>query len=160
MDGLLKEEVRKGKKLLGICLGMQLLFEQSSEYGDHKGLGLIPGKVQPIKSVIPEAYKVPHIGWNALIFPRNKPINPLFQYNKEKDAVYFVHSYYATECEKNVIAYAEYGALLTAAVLMKMFMGHSFIPKKVVRWGLKFCRHFVNHERKEPYDYSSGNRYL
>ncbi len=142
LDGLLKEEVRKGKKLLGICLGMQLLFEQSSEYGDHKGLGLIPGKVQPIKSVIPEAYKVPHIGWNALIFPRNKPINPLFQYIKEKDAVYFVHSYYATECEKNVIAYAEYGALLTAAVANENVYGTQFHPEKSGQVGLKILQAF------------------
>lgn len=85
LDALLKEEAKAGKPLLGICLGMQLLFARSYEYGEHQGLGLIPGNVRPIQPVIPEGYKVPHIGWNGLIFPEGKPVSPLFAMSvKEK----------------------------------------------------------------------------
>ena len=107
------EEVKKGKPLLGICLGMQLLFEKSYEFGEFEGLGLIKGAVRPIADVIPEDLKIPHIGWNALHVQKESPI---FRYVKENDCVYFVHSFYAADCDESVIATAEYGAELTAAV--------------------------------------------
>ena len=95
----LLRETQTGKPLLGICLGMQLLFDYSTEFGRHDGLGLIPGSVQPIRPVIPEGYKVPHIGWNALRFPKDRPVSPLFRYIQEGDCVYFVHSFHGTDCE-------------------------------------------------------------
>ncbi len=91
LDKVLKEEVKAGKPLLGICLGMQLLFEKSFEYGEYEGLGLIEGEIRPIAEVIPADYKIPHIGWNALIF-RNDD-GGLFKFIKEGDVVYFVHSF-------------------------------------------------------------------
>ncbi len=114
LDRVVIEEAKRGKPLMGICLGMQLLFDKGYEYGEHAGLSLIPGEVRPIAEVIPADYKIPHIGWNALRFTEKK--SPLFQYIKEGDCVYFVHSFYAAHCEPDVIANAEYGAPLTAAV--------------------------------------------
>ena len=110
---LLKELAAEGKPLLGICLGMQLLFEKSYEYGEHEGLGLIPGSVKPIRDVIPTDYKIPHIGWNGLHLRGDCPI---FNTIREGDCVYFVHSFYATGCGPYVTATADYGAELTAAV--------------------------------------------
>ena len=98
LDRVVISQARAGKPLLGICLGMQLLFDRSLEYGKHAGLGLIPGTVEPIREVIPAGYKVPHIGWNALHFPKDKPKTPLFRYIREGDCVYFVHSYYGAHC--------------------------------------------------------------
>lgn len=95
---VLKRETEKGKPLLGICLGMQLLFEKSFEYGVHEGLGLIPGEVRPIGEVIPGDLKIPHIGWNALKFTGKK--SKLFAGIHDGDYVYFVHSYYAARCEE------------------------------------------------------------
>ena len=114
LDAVVTEEARRGKPLMGICLGMQLLFDKSLEYGEHAGLGLIPGEVRPIAELIPAGLKIPHIGWNALRFTEKK--SPLFRLIREGDCVYFVHSFYAARCEADVIANAEYGALLTAAV--------------------------------------------
>ncbi len=142
MDILLKEEAAKGKYLLGICLGMQLLFDRSYEYGEHRGLALIPGNVRPIQPVIPEEYKVPHIGWNALIFPENRPKSPLFRYVSEGEAVYFVHSYYAADCAPYTIASAEYGALLTAAAANGNVLGTQFHPEKSGETGLNILRAF------------------
>ena len=73
LDQVILEEAAKGKPLMGICLGMQLLFDESLEFGQYKGLGLIPGRVVPMEGVIPADYKIPHIGWNALLFPADKP---------------------------------------------------------------------------------------
>lgn len=136
------EEALSGKPLLGVCLGMQLLFEKSYEYGEHNGLGLIPGCVRPISDVIPKNLKIPHIGWNALHFPNNLPKNDLFRYIDEGDCVYFVHSYYAAECEKNIIATAEYGAELTAAVASGNILGCQFHPEKSGGVGLSILRAF------------------
>ena len=116
LDQVVLEQAASGKPLLGICLGMQLLFDYSMEYGRHQGLGLIPGSVESIRDVIPASYKSPHIGWNALHFPKDKPVSPLFRYIQEGDCVYFVHSFYGANCAENVIATAEYGPELTAAV--------------------------------------------
>ena len=130
---------KAGKPLLGICLGMQLLFEKSFEFGEHDGLGLIPGAVRPIADVIPGDYKIPHIGWNALEFTKE---NPLFSYIKDGDFVYFVHSYYAADCDESVIATAEYGAPLTAAVANGNVFGCQFHPEKSGDVGLNILKAF------------------
>lgn len=133
------EQARAGKPLLGICLGMQLLFEKSYEYGEHEGLGLIQGEVRPIADVIPEDLKIPHIGWNALHL---RGASPLFRYLKEGDCVYFVHSFYGANCDASVIATAEYGAELTAAVACKNVYGCQFHPEKSGAVGLNILRAF------------------
>ena len=137
---LLKELVAEGKPLLGICLGMQMLFEKSYEYGEHEGLGLIPGAVRPIRDVIPAEYKIPHIGWNGL---KLKGEHPLFAGLSEGDCVYFVHSFYAADCDDAVIATAEYGAELTAAVAKGNVMGCQFHPEKSGTVGLAILRAFA-----------------
>ena len=140
MAALVKEEAARGKPIMGICLGMQLLFEKSFEYGEHEGLGLIKGVVRPIADVIPADLKIPHIGWNALHFGKQK--HPLFRYLKEEDCVYFVHSYYAADCSESVIATAEYGAELTAAVANGNVCGCQFHPEKSGDVGLNILRAF------------------
>ena len=139
------EQVKLGKPLLGICLGMQLLFERSFEYGEHKGLGLIKGKIRPIKDVIPNDYKIPHIGWNALKFHKK---SPLFKFIKDGDCVYFVHSFYATDCDESVIASAEYGEYLTASVQNGNVFGCQFHPEKSGKVGLNILRAFCQMESK------------
>ena len=146
LDRVVVEEARRGKPLLGICLGMQLLFERSLEYGEHPGLGLIPGQVEPIAPVIPKGYKVPHIGWNALRFPAGRPRSGLFRYVEEGECVYFVHSYYASRCDAYVTATAEYGAELTAAVERENVMGVQFHPEKSGAVGLRILRAFCERE--------------
>ena len=136
---------RDGKELMGICLGMQLLFEKSYEYGEHNGLGLIPGSVRPISDVIPAGLKIPHIGWNALKITRQSPI---FSKINDGDHVYFVHSYYAAECDSAVIATAEYGASLTAAVQSGNVLGCQFHPEKSGEVGLNILRAFAKTEDK------------
>lgn len=140
LDIVLKEQAALGKPLMGICLGMQLLFEKSYEYGEHEGLGLIPGVVKPIAEVIPADYKIPHIGWNALRFKKD---HPLFRYISEGDCVYFVHSYYAADCAESVIATAEYGPELTAAVAKGNVCGCQFHPEKSGAVGLAILKAFV-----------------
>ncbi len=142
LDKVVCQEAQSGKPLLGICLGMQLLFEKSLEYGRHPGLGLIPGTVAPIRDVIPAGYKVPHIGWNALHFPKDRPVHPLFSQIREGDCVYFVHSYYGADCAGSVIATAEYGPELTAAVARDNVMGVQFHPEKSGAVGLNILRAF------------------
>ena len=142
LDKLVKEEALNGKPLLGICLGMQLLFDYSLEYGQHEGLGLIPGSVRPIGDYIPQGYKIPHIGWNALHFPAGKPVNPLFRYIREGDCVYFVHSFCGAECQDSVIASAEYGTELTAAAAHENVYGVQFHPEKSGGVGLNILRSF------------------
>ena len=141
LDEVVCEEARKGKPLLGICLGMQLLFEKSYEFGEFEGLGLIAGAVRPIADVIPADYKIPHIGWNALHLVGEK--SPIFQYLNDGDHVYFVHSFYAADCEKNVIATSEYGAELTAAVAKDNIFGCQFHPEKSGPVGLSILRAFA-----------------
>lgn len=142
LDQVVLAEATAGKPLLGICLGMQLLLEEGLEYGRHRGLGLIGGTVAPIRDVIPSGYKIPHIGWNALHFPKDKPSSPLFRYIKEGDCVYFVHSFYGADCADNVIATAEYGAELTAAVACDNVFGVQFHPEKSGPVGLNILRAF------------------
>lgn len=140
MDQALLAAARKGTPLLGICLGMQLLFDRSFEYGEHAGLGLIPGNVRPIADVIPSGLKIPHIGWNALRF--TGPACPLFRDVREGECVYFVHSFYAADCDPFVTATAEYGADLTAAVRRDNVFGCQFHPEKSGRVGLKILKAF------------------
>ncbi len=139
LGALVKEQVKKGKLVMGVCLGMQMLFEKSFEYGEHEGLGLLKGEVVPIRGYIDEGLKIPHIGWNALHI--EKP-NFLLKYCKEGDCVYFVHSYYATNCEDSVIATAEYGKPLTAAVAKDNVFGCQFHPEKSGEVGLSILRAF------------------
>ncbi|MBQ1848622.1 MAG: imidazole glycerol phosphate synthase subunit HisH [Clostridia bacterium] len=139
LDTVVKEQAASGKPLLGICLGMQLLFDKSFEFGEYEGLGLIKGSVKPIKDVIDPGLKIPHIGWNSLIFKKE---SPLFKYNENGDFVYFVHSYYAADCGENVIATTEYGAELTAAVADKNVFGAQFHPEKSGKTGLKMLKAF------------------
>ncbi len=137
---------RTGTPILGICLGMQLLFERSYEYGEHEGLGLLSGQIRPIADVIDPALKIPHIGWNALRFPQ--PKGPLFAYIHEGDFVYFVHSYYATDCAESVIADAEYSVPLTAAVAQGNVYGCQFHPEKSGEVGLNILRAFCEMKRE------------
>ena len=140
LDVVIKQLVAAGKPLMGICLGMQMLFEKSYEYGEHEGLGLIAGAVKPIADVISADLKIPHIGWNALKFKGN---NPLFSKIREGDCVYFVHSFYAADCDESVIATAEYGAELTAAVAKDNVYGCQFHPEKSGAVGLNILRAFA-----------------
>ena len=139
LDTVICEEAKNGKDLMGICLGMQLLFEKSSEYGEHKGLGLLKGQIIGMEGTIPAGLKIPHIGWNALHFA--KP-SPLFRYIKENDCVYFVHSFYAVDCDESLIATAEYGKELTAAVQYGNVCGCQFHPEKSGKVGLNILRSF------------------
>ncbi len=146
LDRVLKELADSGKPLLGICLGMQLLFEKSYEYGEHEGLGLIPGQVVAMEGVIPSELKIPHIGWNALNF-RNP--TPIFADIQQGDCVYFVHSYYATNCEEFVTATAEYGGELTASVARKNVFGCQFHPEKSGSVGLAILKAFTRLKEED-----------
>ena len=143
LDIVIKQEVKNGKSLMGICLGMQMLFDKSFEYGEYEGLGLISGEVVELKGDIPENLKIPHIGWNALKFENESPI---FKYINEGDFVYFVHSYHAVNCEDNLIATAEYGRNVTAAVQSGNVYGCQFHPEKSGDIGLKILKAFCETE--------------
>lgn len=143
LDKVIIEQAKSGKKLMGICLGMQMLFEKSFEYGVHNGLGLLKGNIVPMKDKIPENLKIPHIGWNALHFTCE---SNLFKYINPNDCVYFVHSFYATDCDDSVIATAEYGKELTAAVQKDNVMGCQFHPEKSGGVGLNILRAFCEME--------------
>jgi len=139
LDKVLIEEAKNGKPIMGICLGMQLLFEKSYEYGEHEGLGLLKGSVVPMQDYIDKSLKIPQIGWNALIFKKE---SPLFKYINNGDCVYFVHSYFAADCEQSLLATTEYGKELTAAVAYKNVMGCQFHPEKSGEVGLKILKAF------------------
>ena len=139
LDRVVLEEAAKGKPLLGICLGMQMLFDKSFEYGEHTGLGLIPGSVVAMSERIPPELNIPHIGWNALHFERECPI---FRYLQEGDCVYFVHSYFAADCGESLTATAEYGIPVTAAVQRGNVFGCQFHPEKSGEAGLSILRAF------------------
>ena len=132
-------EAGRGKPFLGICLGMQLLLEKSYEFGEHEGLGLIPGCVRPIADVIPEGLKIPQMGWNALKF---QAYSPLFANSREGEYMYFVHSYYCDSPAENVAAVCEYGAELTASVVRDNVFGCQFHPEKSGRSGLRILETF------------------
>lgn len=143
LDKVLIQAANNGKKIMGICLGMQMLFEKSYEYGEHNGLGLLKGSVIPMENTIPQNLKIPHIGWNALHFTKK---SPLFKYINEYDCVYFVHSFYADNCEDSVIATAEYGKEITAAVQKDNIYGCQFHPEKSGNVGLNILRAFCETE--------------
>lgn len=138
MEGALRSAAAKGTPILGICLGMQLLFEKSYEYGEHAGLAMIAGEVDKIP--VPAGLKLPHMGWNSLAFGARK--HPLFRYLEEGDYVYFVHSYAAVGCDPFVIARTEYGAVVTAAVARANVMGCQFHPEKSGDVGLRILKAF------------------
>lgn len=140
LDTVVCREAERGKPLMGICLGMQLLFDRGFEYGEHAGLGLIPGSVRSMAGVVPADCKIPHIGWNALHLVGEK--SPIFRYVNEGDCVYFVHSFYGTDCADSVIATTEYGAELTAAVARGNVYGCQFHPEKSGAVGLGILKAF------------------
>ncbi len=144
LDKVILQKAAEGTPLMGICLGMQLLFEKDLEYGEHEGLGLIGGTVRSMEGVIPGELKIPHIGWNALHLTAEK--HPIFKYINEGDAVYFVHSYYGEDCDETVIATAEYGKELTAAVASRNVCGCQFHPEKSGKTGLAILRAFCEWE--------------
>ena len=139
LGDIVKSQAALGKPVMGICLGMQILFEKSYEYGENEGLGLLKGNVVPMKGYIDENLKIPHIGWNTLRFVRK---NPLFKYLKNGDYVYFVHSYFVSGCQDSLIADTEYGKPLTAAVAKGNVYGCQFHPEKSGDVGLKILQAF------------------
>lgn len=143
LDSVVREEAGRGKPLMGICLGMQLLFERSYEYGVHEGLGLLRGEIRPIAERIPAGLKIPQMGWNALKFVQP---SPLFKYSREGEYVYFVHSYSAVACEESLLATTEYGADLTACVGRGNVFGCQFHPEKSGEVGLRMLKAFCETE--------------
>ena len=138
---VLKEET-KHTPLLGICLGMQLLFDKSYEFGEHEGLGLIPGQVCPLAPDLTDpALKVPHIGWNALDITR--PDDPLFKYVQNGEYVYYVHSFYAKDCAASTLATSEYSIPVTGAVRRGLVYGTQFHPEKSGNTGLRLLKAFA-----------------
>ena len=136
LDSFVKEQAADRKPLMGICLGMQLLFEKSYEYGEHEGLGLLKGQVVGMSVRLPAELKIPHMGWNALKL--TKPAKLL----EEGSYVYFVHSFYAENCEASVAAVTDYGIPITAAVEMGNIFGCQFHPEKSGNVGLEILRKF------------------
>lgn len=143
MDEAVRRAVKSGKPVMGICLGMQLLFERSYEYGEHPGLGLLEGEVVGMEGRLPGGLAIPHIGWNAL---RIKRPGGVLKYVEEGDCVYFVHSYYAENCAVSLTATAEYGLELTAAVQRENLYGCQFHPEKSGKVGLGILRAFCELE--------------
>ena len=139
MDKAVKEEAAMGKPLMGVCLGMQMLFERSYEYGVHEGLGLLKGEIRPIEERIPAGLKIPQMGWNALRIVKD---SPLLKYTREGEYVYFVHSYSAVNCEESLLAVTEYGADLTACVGCGNVFGCQFHPEKSGEVGLRILKAF------------------
>ncbi len=136
---LITEEAKNGKPFLGICLGMQLLFEKGYEYGEHDGLGFLKGNIIALEGKIDPSLQIPHMGWNALNIRKE---SPLFKYINDGDCVYFVHSYYATDCDDSLIASSEYGIDVTAAVGKGNIFGCQFHPEKSGDVGLKILKAF------------------
>ena len=139
---VLREAAAEGRPLLGVCLGMQLLFEKSFEYGEHAGLGLLPGEVRDLREGLGESgLKVPHMGWNSLEFP--KP-DPLFRYVSPGEYVYYVHSYAARNCDESVLAVSQYGPLaVTGAAGRGNVRGTQFHPEKSGDTGLRILKAFA-----------------
>lgn len=138
LDEAVKSVAKKGTPLLGICLGMQLLFDASEEYGYHAGLGLLPGCVRRIP-VPDESYKIPQIGWNSLHIVRE---HPLFANTNEGDFVYFVHSFHAEDCGEALLATTDYGTTVTTAAARDNVCGTQFHPEKSGEVGLSILRAF------------------
>ncbi len=140
LEEILLEKAKAGNPIMGVCLGMQMLFDKSYEYGTWDGLGLIEGEIRPISDFVTEELKIPHMGWNELQFRGFK--HPLFKYIKEGDDVYFVHSYSAVNCDEHIIATSEYGGNVTAAVAKDNVLGCQFHPEKSGTVGLKILKAF------------------
>lgn len=140
------DQAAAGKPLLGICLGMQLLFDESAEFGRHPGLGLIGGQVRDIRDAIGPGLAVPHMGWNSLHFPDDRPRSPIFSELSEGDCVYFVHSYAGFDCDAACTAVTDYGVPLTAAVQRGNVYGTQFHPEKSGAIGLKILKAFSRLE--------------
>ena len=143
LDKVIIDQAARGKEIMGICLGMQMLFEKSYEFGEHTGLGLLKGSVIGMEGTIPAELKIPHIGWNALSFCKD---SKLLRYIKEGDCVYFVHSFYVDPSAESVVATAEYGKAVTAAVQKDNVMGCQFHPEKSGEVGLNILRAFCEKE--------------
>lgn len=136
---LIREESQK-KPLLGICLGMQLLFDESCEYGRHEGLGFVPGRIASLAEDLEDKrLKVPHIGWNALRIVRD---DPLFKYVRDGEYVYYVHSFYGRDCAESTLATSEYGLTVTSVVRRGLVWGTQFHPEKSGDTGLRLLRAF------------------
>ena len=140
LDRVVVDEAKRGKPVFGICLGMQMLFDRSFEYGEHLGLGLLKGDVVAMDGRLPSELKIPHIGWNSLSV---KQEHPIFKYVKDGDYVYFVHSYYAAGCEESLLATTDYGREITAAVAKGNVCGTQFHPEKSGDVGLSILRAFA-----------------
>ena len=137
LDSFVRQQAAAGKPLLGICLGMQMLFEKSFEYGEHEGLGLLKGQVIPMAGKLPEDLKIPHMGWNKLEWKSGRLLEAA-----DGQFVYFVHSYYASGCEDSLAAVTEYGIPITAAVEQGNIFGCQFHPEKSGNVGLSILRRF------------------
>ena len=137
LDSFVRQQAAAGKPLLGICLGMQMLFEKSFEYGEHEGLGLLKGQVVPMAGKLPQDLKIPHMGWNKLEWKSGRLLEAV-----DGQFVYFVHSYYASGCEASLAAVTEYGIPITAAVEQGNIFGCQFHPEKSGNVGLQILRRF------------------
>ena len=138
MADFVRQQAAEGKPLLGICLGMQLLFERSYEYGCHEGLGLLKGQVVPMEGKLPAELKIPHMGWNALEVKGGKLLSEM-----NGQYVYFVHSFFAENCHDSLSAVTEYGIPVTAAVEKGNVYGCQFHPEKSGNVGLNILRKFA-----------------
>ena len=136
LDAFVREQAAAGKPLMGICLGMQLIFERSYEYGDHEGLGLLKGQVVGMSGRLPEGLKIPHMGCNALKVTKSAKLL------EAGSDVYFVHSFYAENCEDSIAAVTDYGIPITAAVEKGNVFGCQFHPEKSGNVGLEILRKF------------------
>lgn len=141
---VVKEEAKSGKPILGICLGMQLMFDKSYEYGEHDGLGLIRGSIVPIPD---KGLKIPHMGWNGLKFKEGREKSRIFKYINEGDHVYFVHSYYADDCDESITATSEYGIDITASCESGNVFALQFHPEKSGNVGLNILKAFVEMKK-------------
>jgi len=142
LDGLLRDMAGEGKPLMGICLGMQLLFDESFEYGRHQGLGLIQGEIRPLAPVLTQGSKIPHMGWNSLRFVQ--PADPLLLRVSAGAYVYYVHSFYAAACESALVAVSDYeGVQIPGVVRIGNVCGTQFHPEKSGEVGLNMLANFV-----------------
>ena len=138
LDGFVRQQAAEGKPLVGICLGMQMLFEKSYEYGEHEGLGLLKGQVVPMAGKINPELKIPHMGWNALEVKQGRLLADV-----DGQYVYFVHSFFAEGCEESLSAVTEYDIPITAAVEQGNIFGCQFPPEKSGNVGLSILRKFA-----------------